>query len=94
MAGVIWMPFVFEKKTLANQRWSATRFPGWPLILSYGAYGFGYIVPATFLPAMARQIIAGPLAFGSAWPIRRIHYALSTLVAMRFGASTSPDACG
>jgi MFS family permease len=91
MAGVIWLPFSFEKKAVANpgaptQRASA----GWLLILSYGAYGFGYIVPATFLPAMARQIIADPLAFGSAWPILGIAAALSTLVASRFGASTSP----
>jgi MFS family permease len=91
IAGAIWMPFVFEKKTPAQTSEAAQRgSPGWPLILSYGAYGFGYIVPATFLPAMARQIIPDPLAFGSAWPVLGIAAALSTLVAARFGASTSP----
>jgi MFS family permease len=91
MAGAIWMPFRFEKRPLPETR-ERTQRPsaGWRLILCYGAYGFGYIVPATFLPAMARQIIADPLAFGSAWPILGTAAALSTLVASRFGAATSP----
>ena len=91
MAGAIWMPFTFEGKPPAETRDEPQRgSAGWRLILSYGAYGFGYIVPATFLPAMARQIIADPLAFGSAWPVLGIAAALSTLVASRLGASTSP----
>jgi len=91
MAGAVWMPFGLEKKpvTAASQP-ARGGSAGWRLILSYGAYGFGYIVPATFLPAMARQIIADPLAFGSAWPILGLAAALSTLVAARFGASLSP----
>ena len=32
------------------------------LVLCYGAFGFGYIVPATFLPAMAQQLVPDPLA--------------------------------
>jgi len=91
MAGLIWLPFAFEKKAAAEAGEGTPRgSAGWPLILSYGAYGFGYIVPATFLPAMARQIIADPLAFGSAWPILGIAAGLSTLVASRLGASMSP----
>jgi MFS family permease len=91
MAGAIWMSFAFETQSLAQGNAGAhTRSAGWLLILCYGAYGFGYIVPATFLPAMARQIVAEPLAFGSAWPILGAAAALSTLVASRFGASTSP----
>jgi len=39
------------------------------LIWSYGCFGFGYIIPATFLPAMARDVIADPAVFGWAWPI-------------------------
>src|SRR4051794_27315537 len=38
------------------------------LILAYGAFGFGYIVPATFLPAMARRQVDDPLIFGLTWP--------------------------
>src|SRR4051812_33702407 len=33
----------------------------WSLVVPYGAYGFGYIIPATFLPAMAKQVIDDPL---------------------------------
>ena len=39
------------------------------LIWSYGCFGFGYIIPATFLPTMARDVIADPAVFGWAWPI-------------------------
>ncbi|HXH83814.1 MAG TPA: YbfB/YjiJ family MFS transporter [Candidatus Tectomicrobia bacterium] len=39
------------------------------LVACYGAWGFGYIVPATFLPAMAREAVADPLVFGWAWPV-------------------------
>ena len=88
MAGAIWLPFSFQKTPLVEA--SHARPAGWLLILCYGAYGFGYIVPATFLPAMARQIVAEPLAFGSAWPVLGVAAALSTLVAARFGASTGP----
>jgi predicted MFS family arabinose efflux permease len=63
------------------------RSGGWLLILTYGVYGFGYIVPATFLPAMARQIVADPLAFGSAWPVLGVAAAASTLIASRLGAA-------
>src|SRR5678809_740278 len=39
---------------------------------------------------MARQIVADPLSFGSAWPIFGIAAALSTLVASALGAWLSP----
>jgi hypothetical protein len=39
------------------------------LVACYGAFGFGYIVPATFLPVMARQAIHDPSVFGWAWPV-------------------------
>lgn len=41
----------------------------WGLVLCYGSFGFGYIVPATFLPAMARQQVDDPWVFGLAWPL-------------------------
>src|SRR6266853_5163324 len=39
------------------------------LALCYGAFGFGYVIPATFLPAMAKEIIPDPQLFGWAWPV-------------------------
>ena len=51
------------------------------LVLCYGAFGFGYIIPATFVPAMARELVKDPLVFGWSWPIFGIAAALSTLVA-------------
>jgi MFS family permease len=53
------------------------------LVLCYAAFGFGYIIPATFVPAMARDIIPDPLVFGWAWPIFGVTAAISTLVASR-----------
>lgn len=87
----IWLSFAFDKKRAAEKSAvSGLRSAGWLLVLCYGAYGFGYIVPATFLPAMARTIVADPLSFGSAWPIFGIAAAFSTLVASTLGASMSP----
>jgi len=48
------------------------------LVLCYGAFGFGYIIPATFLPAMAHQYISNPAMFGWAWPVFGAAAALST----------------
>lgn len=39
------------------------------LVISYGVFGFAYIVPATYLPTMARQLVADPMVFGLAWPL-------------------------
>jgi predicted MFS family arabinose efflux permease len=50
-------------------------------VLCYGAFGFGYIIPATFLPVMARDAVADPSVFGWAWPLFGIAAALSTLAA-------------
>lgn len=53
------------------------------LVLSYGAFGFGYIIPATFLPVMAREAIESPALFGWAWPVFGAAAAASTLAAAR-----------
>jgi predicted MFS family arabinose efflux permease len=55
----------------------------WPPIIAYTATGLGYIIPATYLPVMAREIIQSPLVFGWAWPIFGATAALSTLLAGR-----------
>jgi predicted MFS family arabinose efflux permease len=56
----------------------------WLLILCYGAFGFGYIVPATFLPAMAKEVIADPALFGWTWPVFGAAAAASTFIAGSF----------
>jgi MFS family permease len=56
----------------------------------YGLFGFGYIIPATFLPALARGYIDDPAVFGWVWPVFGIAAAISTLVAARFGHRLAP----
>jgi MFS family permease len=53
----------------------------WGLTLSYGALGLGYILPATFLPVLARAVVDDPAVFGAAWPVFGAAAAASTLVA-------------
>lgn len=50
------------------------------LVVCYGLFGFGYILPATFLPVLARQLVDDPQVFGWAWPLFGLAAALSTLV--------------
>ena len=51
------------------------------LVTCYGAFGLGYIIPATFLPLMAKQSVGSPELFGWAWPVFGVTAALSTLAA-------------
>ena len=57
------------------------------LVLCYGTSGFGYIVPATFLPAMAWQRVSDPLLFGLTWPLFGLAAALSVAAAARWLAA-------
>lgn len=50
------------------------------LIICYSVFGFGYILPATYLPALARELVNDPRVFGWAWPIFGIAAAVSTVV--------------
>jgi predicted MFS family arabinose efflux permease len=43
--------------------------------------GFGYILPATFLPVLARAVVDDPSVFGAAWPVFGAAAALSTAFA-------------
>jgi len=49
------------------------------LIVCFSIAGFGYIIPATFLPAMARDILDDPALFVWAWPVFGAAAMLSTL---------------
>jgi MFS family permease len=56
----------------------------------YGLFGYGYIIPATFLPALAREYIDNPAVFGWVWPVFGAAAALSTLAAARLGHRLAP----
>jgi len=62
--------------------WSADRVR---LVACYGTFGFGYIIPATFIPVMAREIVHDPSVFGWAWPVFGVAAAASTLAAGLLG---------
>ncbi len=54
------------------------------LIVCYGCFGFGYILPATFIPVLGRMVIDDPVLFGWAWPVFGVTGALSTILASVF----------
>jgi len=60
----------------------------WRLVFCYGAFGLGYIIPATFLPVMAKQV-TDPGWFAWAWPTFGAAATISTVLAAplarRFG---------
>jgi len=62
----------------------------WRLVYAHGAFGFGYIIPATFLPVMAKRVIADTAVFGWAWPVFGAAAAISTLVSGRLMAHYAP----
>jgi len=51
----------------------------WTLLAAFGGFGFGYILPATFIPAAARALVDDPFVFGWAWPVFGLAAALSTI---------------
>jgi len=61
----------------------------WRLVICYGLYGFGYILPATYLPAQARVLLQESWIYSLAWPVFGVAAAVSTLLAAalahRFG---------
>ena len=50
-------------------------------VLCYGIAGFGYIIPATFLPVMAKAVVPDVALFGWSWPVFGVAALLSTLIA-------------
>ena len=73
----------------ATGRAASARADAWGLVVCYGALGFGYILPATFLPVLARAVIDDAVEFGAAWPVFGAAAALSTLYAGAMLASVS-----
>lgn len=93
VAGAIYVSFSLQGQSTtsaaAGARVSTRDTPGTRdghllLVLCYGTFGFGYIVPATFLPAMAQQLVPDPLVFGLTWPLFGLAAALSVAAAARW----------
>jgi MFS family permease len=84
MTAVAWRSFTGDvEMDRRHARAPADRGSAWSsegirLVVCYGAFGFGYIIPATFLPAMARDIVRDPWIFGWTWPVFGAAAALST----------------
>ena len=69
---------------IAKKHPKSQRSPlSWRIVIAYGAVGVGYIIPATYLPVMARDIVQSPLVFGWSWPAFGTAAFLSTLLAAR-----------
>ena len=62
------------------------------LAVCYGAFGFGYIIPATFLSTMARDAFPDPAVYGWTWPLFGAAAAASTFCAAAWGGKLSPRA--
>ena len=85
---LVWRPVGADAPAAASAPAAAvTRAPlgrqAWIAALCYGAFGYGYIIPATFLPAQAREYIGNPAVFGWMWPLFGLAAALSTVFAAR-----------
>lgn len=60
------------------------RSQGMPLlVLAYGLAGFGYIISATFLPVMARQVLPASIWLDLFWPLFGVAVASGAMLTMR-----------
>ena len=84
LTGLAWPAFrssSFGKAASSSRSALRLRGESLRLVLVYGGYGFGYIIPATYLPLMARQASSDPVAFAWSWPIFGMAAFLSTVLA-------------
>ncbi len=97
IALVTWRPLSREPATHVASASAAPPIDrdGWLLIVCYGVAGFGYIVPATFLPAVARALVDDPAIFGWIWPAFGIAAAIGTIGVSTFLSHVAPrTVCG
>jgi predicted MFS family arabinose efflux permease len=62
----------------------------WTSVVCYGLYGLGYIIPATFLPVMAKQAMGGSAGFEWVWPAFGAAAVASTVLAGRAAQRIGP----
>ncbi|OGA15816.1 MAG: hypothetical protein A3I63_08970 [Betaproteobacteria bacterium RIFCSPLOWO2_02_FULL_66_14] len=72
-------------ETVAADRTAHWDFRTWVLIVAYGSFGFGYIIPGTFLPVMARDALGAGFASTLYWPLFGVAAAASTVLCSRLG---------
>jgi predicted MFS family arabinose efflux permease len=94
LAILLWQPLGSEgaPSRQANDGHVTRALPR-PVIIAaicYGAFGFGYIIPATFLPALAKGYVDDPATFGLIWPIFGAAAALSTFASGWLGRGLEP----
>jgi hypothetical protein len=90
---VLWRPLSAEPSPATVSREQAPRALPRPTIIAafcYAAFGFGYIIPATFLPALAKGYIDNPMMFGLIWPVFGAAAALSTFASGWLGRGLAP----
>jgi len=97
LALVLWRPLAADRAAGATATATAIA-PGRQTLprgaivaaVCYAAFGFGYIIPATFLPALARGYIDNPVMFGLVWPVFGATAAFSTFASARLGRNLPP----
>jgi predicted MFS family arabinose efflux permease len=97
LALVLWLPLAADRAAGATATATAIA-PGRQTLprgaivaaVCYAAFGFGYIIPATFLPALARGYIDNPVMFGLVWPVFGATAAFSTFASARLGRNLPP----
>jgi predicted MFS family arabinose efflux permease len=93
LAAALWRPLAAEAAPTmraTSQGRPALPRPAIIAAACYGAFGYGYIIPATFLPALARGYIDDPAMFGLIWPVFGAAAALSTFLSVRLGRGLAP----
>jgi predicted MFS family arabinose efflux permease len=93
LAALLWRPLGIEAAPTMHAKRPGARALPRPAIIAaicYGAFGFGYIIPATFLPALAKGYIDDPAMFGLIWPVFGAAAALSTFASGWLGRGLAP----
>jgi len=77
-------PEIPAARLAADHRGSRRSPLDWRIVIAYGAMGISYIIPATYLPVTAQEIVQSPLIFGWSWPVFGAAAFVATLMAARF----------
>ena len=92
LAALLWKPLAIDSARPVSGSQARARLPYRVFVVAacYGVFGYGYIIPATFLPAQARGYIDDPVVIGWIWPVFGTAAAISTLAATRWSQRLSP----